>query len=467
MDANSYDVAILGGGTGGYVAAIRAAQLGLRPVVIERDKLGGTCLHRGCIPTKSLLHSAALVEEVRHGAEFGVLADNPRIDFPKVNARKEKVVNQLHRGVEFLMKKNGVTVLKGDGRLVGPTELAVRRADGAEQRISARDVIIATGSAPRALPNLPFDGERIISSDHALQLTEIPGRVIILGAGAVGVEFGCAWNAFGSEVTIVEVLPTLVPLEDREVGQTLERIFKRRGITCLPGTRLDIASVRASGSGVSVELEQNGQRRQIEADMLLVAVGRAPTVQGIGLEELGVQLERGAIKVDADMRTNVPHVWAIGDVIGGLLLAHVAAHEGIHAVETIAGHETVPLDYNRMPRATYTFPEIASIGWTEDEARQHGVNPKVGKFPFSANSKAMITGETDGFAKIVTDAESGAIVGAHLIGPHATDLIVEPALAKLLEGTAWEIGINVHAHPTVSEILGEAALAVDGQAIHI
>ena len=431
--------------------------------VVEKAKLGGTCLHLGCIPTKALIHSAELFRNSQDGAAAGVNVTGIQLDWVVANSRKQKIVDQLHKGVQFLMKKNAVTVVEGKGSFAGPGRLTVEGAGGTSE-LEFAHAIIATGSTVKSLPGVKLDGKRIISSDDALTLNQVPRSAIVVGAGAVGVEFASMWRDAGAEVTLVEALPRITPLEDVDVSQAMERSFTKRGIKVHAGAKLDLKSIAASGDGVRLAVEGVGE---LEAEVLLLAVGRAAVTEGIGLETTKVKVEKGFIDVDDDLRTAEPNLFAIGDVVGGYLLAHVAGHEGIHAVEVIAGQTPHPLDYNQMPRCTYSRPQIASVGLTEEQAREAGVEVKTGKFPFSALGRAMINGDTEGFVKVVADADTGEVIGAHLVGHNVTDLIAEPVLAELLEGTAWEVGISVHAHPTLSEAIGEAALAVDGKAIHI
>jgi len=461
--AERHDLVILGGGMGGYVSAIRARQLGMSVALVEKAKLGGTCLHLGCIPTKALIHSAELFHDAQEGAAAGLRFTGLELDWPAATTRKQKIVDQLHKGVQFLMKKNGVTVVEGQGALAGPNRLAVEGGAG-KTELEFEHAIVATGSTVKSLPGVSFDGKRIISSDDALGLTQVPRSAIVVGAGAVGVEFASMWRDGGAEVTLIEALPRVTPLEDVEVSQAIERSFTRRGIKVHAGAKLDLKSIAASGDGVRMSVEGVGD---LQAEVLLLAVGRAAVTQGIGLETTQVKVENGFIAVDDHLRTAEPNIFAIGDVVGGYLLAHVATHEGIHAVETIAGKNPHPIDYNQVPRCTYSRPQVASVGLSEEQAREAGVPVKVGKFPFSALGRAMVNGDTEGFVKIVADAETGELIGAHLVGHNVTDLVAEPVLARLLEGTAWELGISVHAHPTLSEAIGEAALAVDGMAIHI
>jgi len=464
--AEQFDLVVLGGGTGGYVAAIRAAQLGLKTAVVEREKVGGTCLHRGCIPTKALLHTAEVLDTLRHAGDLGIRAGEPALDYARAMARKDRVVNQLWRGVQYLLRKNGVTVVAGTGRL-RPGGVEVTGADGTRS-LDARDVLVATGSAPRALPGLDFDGERVLSSDDVLERPVIPKRLVIVGGGAIGVEFASMFADFGTQVTLLEMLPHILPQDDAEVAAELTRILSRRGVVIHAGATVNVSGITVSERGVAVPVELASKDVvTFEGDALLVAVGRRPLTEDIGLESVGVTQNRGFIEVDEFYRTRAPHVWAIGDCIGGLLLAHVAAHEGIIAVEAIAGQDPEPLDPERGPRVTYCRPEVASVGLTAEEAEAAGHRVKVGKFPFQANGRALILGEAEGFVKLVADADTNDLLGAHIIGPHASDLVNEMALARFLEATPWEVGTSVHAHPTVSEVLHEAAFVVEGHPIHI
>ncbi|TAK36899.1 MAG: dihydrolipoyl dehydrogenase [Chloroflexota bacterium] len=464
LNQQDYDVAVLGGGPGGYVAAIRAAQLGMKAVLVEQDKVGGTCLNRGCIPTKCFLETANLLARLRRGQEYALSVENAGLDYPQLLKRTERIVALLGRGVEALLKNNKVALLSGHGILRSPSSLVVRGTDGGEHTIKAANLILATGSSPKAVPGFPFDGKRVINSDHALRLPAVPKSIIIIGAGAVGVEFASVFNDFGAAVTVVEMLPTLVPLEDREIGAELARIYNRRGIQVF--TRAKAGNLLVAEDGISLDVEREGKAEALRAEMVLVAVGRSPNTDDFGLEALNVAMERGFVRVDEQQRTSRPGVYAIGDIVGGIQLAHKAMAEGLVAAESIAGLTTEPLDQNRVPRATYSRPEMASVGLTEQEAIDRGFAVKVGRFPFRANSRALIAGEVDGFAKVVSDAHSGEIHGVHLIGPHVTELIAAPTLAKLLESTPWEMGMNVYAHPTLSEVLGEMALDMRGQAIH-
>jgi dihydrolipoamide dehydrogenase len=466
-----FDLLILGGGMS-YVGAIRAAQLGMNVGLIERAELGGTCLNRGCIPSKALLETADLLHRVtEQGVEFGLTgSDGVGLDYGALATRKDAVVDKHVRGVEFLLKKNKVSVIHGNGVLTSPTRVRVSGGESGEVEASAADLILATGSVPRTLPGLDIDGERVITSDEALKRTSTPGSVTIVGAGAIGVEWASLYRDFGAEVTLVEFLDRVVPLEDPDVSKELNRVFRRRGISIHTSSSIDPASIERTEGGLKfvIAAREGDQRTELESELILVAVGRRPVTDGFGLEAIdGVKLDRGYVVVDDHLRTGVPHLYAIGDVIPGFALAHVASHEAVVAVETIAGHDPEPIRMDLMPRVTFCRPQIASLGFSEAEAQSQGRTVKVGSFPFRALGKATIVGETDGFAKMVADAETGALLGAHLIGPHAGDLLAEPTLARLVEATTGEIAMSVHAHPTLTEVLAEAALAVDGAAIHV
>jgi len=470
-DQQRFDLLILGGGMS-YVGAIRAAQLGLKVAIVERDRLGGTCLNRGCIPSKALLETADLLHRVTaQGAELGLTnGERVGLDYAALARRRDAVVDKHVKGVEFLMKKNAITVLRGNGTLTSPTSVRVDGGESGELEASGSDLLLATGSAPRALPGLEIDGERIITSDEALRRNEAPARVTIVGAGAIGVEWASIYRDFGSEVHLVEFADSVVPLEDPEIGKELNRVFKRRGIAIHTASTIDPDTIERSDAGLAFDLKANqgDARTRIETDVILVAVGRRPLTDGIGLEQIdGLQLERGYVKVDEFMRTGVEHLYAIGDIVPGFQLAHVASHEAVVAVETIAGHHPEPVRMDLMPRVTFCRPQIASVGLTEAEAKERGIEVKVGSFPFRALGKATIIGEVDGFAKMVADADTGLLLGTHIIGPHAGDLLAEPTLARLVEATTQEIAMSVHAHPTLTEVLAEAALAVDGAAIHV
>jgi len=474
--SNDFDLIVLGAGTGGYTAAFRGAQLGLRVALVDEDKIGGTCLHRGCSPTKAMLESASLAERLRHAADFGlVLPGVAEVDFAQIAKRREQVVTRMWKGLGSLVKKNDVTWIVGRGRLEGPTTVRVRLAGedgtpgtGGERLLNATDVVLATGSRVKSLPGIVPDGRRIVTSDDVLRSDSMPGSIIVVGAGAVGVEFASLYHDLGATVTLLEYLPAIVPLEDREVSRELERSFNRRGIKVMTNARFDAASVIAGDDGVRLTVGPDGaDRTAISAEMLLVAAGRATNVEDVGLETTAAEVDRGIVKVDGHMRTKQPHLYAIGDIVGGLMLAHTAAHEGIIAVHTIAGDPDVhAMDYAKQPKATYCRPEIASVGLTEQECEARGLPTKIGKVPFQAVGKAIIGGEYEGFAKIIANRGTDETLGIHIIGPHATDLIAEGSLALGLEATPWEIGATTHAHPTLSEIIGETAMAVDGRSIN-
>ena len=443
---------------GGYPAAIRASQLGLKVALVEADKLGGTCLHIGCIPTKALLESSELYHRVAaRGAEFGIKAEVVGYDYPRIAERRDAVVNQLYKGVQFLMKKNKVEVVAGKGRLRDRNTIDVDA-----RQVKAASVIVATGSSPKTLPGIEIDGKSIVTSDQAVLAKEVPESIVIIGAGAVGVEFATFFNQLGVKVTLLEALDRLVPLEDEDVSKELLAAFKKAGIDCRLGAR--VKGARKARDGVSVDTDQG----EVWGKQLLVAVGRGAISKEIGLEQVGVELHpNGFIKVDEWMRTSVDSIHAIGDVVGGFLLAHAASHEGIVAAEDIAGERLAPMDQQLVTRCTYSHPQIASVGLTEKQARDKGHEVKVGRFPFSAIGRAVIHGETAGLVKIVSDAKTGQMLGSHIIGQDATELIAEPALTQLFQGDAWELGRNIHPHPTLSEAVMEAAMAVDGHAIHI
>ena len=467
MSNEQFDVTIIGAGPGGYVAAVRGAQLGLKVALVEKDKrLGGTCGLRGCIPTKQLLMSAHVYEQTQHAAEFGVQASEVRLAFADVQKRKEKVVLKNSKGVEYLMKKNKVTTFNGVARLALPGKVEVTGADGAKQTISSKNIIIASGSVVRPIPGFETDGERVVNSDHILELKEVPKSLIVLGSGAVGVEFASVYSRFGAETTLVELLPRLMPLEDEEVSKELEKSFRKRGIKSLVGTKLE--KVEKTETGVRVTgKDAKGGEVALEAEMLLVAVGRMPYLEGLGLEGTQIKVERGAIQVDEFCRTGEPGVYAIGDVIPTPWLAHLASKEGILAVEQIAGHEARPVNLRQVPSCTYCDPEVASVGLTEAKAREEGYDVKVAKFPFSASGKARILGEEEGFVKVVADKKYDEILGVHIIGPHATEIIHEAIVAMHLESTAEELGRAIHAHPTVAEAVMEAAEGIHDLTIHI
>jgi dihydrolipoamide dehydrogenase len=468
VSTEQFDVTIIGSGPGGYVAAIRAAQLGLKTAIVEKDKrLGGTCTLRGCIPTKQLLMSAHVYEQMQHAADFGVEASGIQLAFANVQKRKDKVVMKNSKGIEYLMKKNKITTFSGTGKLALPGKVEVTGADGTKQTINTRNIILATGSVVRPIPGFETDGAHVVSSDHILELKEVPKSLIVLGAGAVGVEFASVYSRFGADTTIVELMPRLVPLEDEEVSKELEKSFRKRGIKSQVDTKLDKLEKTADGVVVSGKTSK-GEAVRLEAEMLLVAVGRMPYTEGVGLEGTKIKVEKGFVQVDEFQQTGEKGVYAIGDVVPTPLLAHLASKEGIVAVEHIAGDKDVrPINLRLVPNCTYCDPEVASVGLTEAKAKEMGYDVKIGKFPFSASGKARILGEEEGFVKIVADSKYDEILGVHIIGPHATELIAEACVAMQLESTADELGRTMHAHPTVSEAVMEAAEGVHGLTVHI
>jgi dihydrolipoamide dehydrogenase len=461
----TFDVAVIGSGPGGYVAAIRAAQLGLRTAIVERDKnLGGTCLLRGCIPTKALLHTADVFDEFKHAKSVGVVATGVTLDFDQAQKNKNKIVLKGAKGVEFLMKKNKIQVFKGTAHIDGPGRISVTGADGAAQSIQTKNIIIATGSVPRSLPNLPIDGKQIITSDEILELAEIPKSLIVLGAGAVGVEFASMFARFGSETTIIELLPRLLPIEDEDISAELAKSFKKQGIKVFTSAQFQSAVIE--GGQVKVVARVGEETREFTAEKFLVAVGRGAYTNGLGLENTRVEMERGYIKVDDHMRTAEPNVYAIGDVIPTPWLAHVASAEGILAVETIAGKDPRPINYDRVPGCTYCQPEVASIGLTEAKARERGYDVQIGKFSLPVLAKTQIVGATEGLVKIVSEKKYDEVLGVHIIGPSATELIVEGGTALQMEATVEEMINMIHAHPTVSEGMHEAFEDAHGMVIH-
>jgi dihydrolipoamide dehydrogenase len=463
----SYDVVIIGSGPGGYVAAVRAGQLGLKTAVVEMYRQpGGTCLHWGCIPTKALLHAAEVLDMTRHAGAFGVRVAEGTLDRDAVVKYKEKTVQANAKGVQYLLDKNEVELLAGRGRLAGPGRVEVTPEKGKPFTVTAANVVLATGSVVRGLPHVAQDGKHVIDSDDALELTKIPSSIVVLGAGAVGVEFASIYRSFGAEVTLVELLPRLVPIEDAELGAELERAFKKRGITVHTGTRVE--SVEIAGRRVRASARRGDERIALESETLLVAVGRRPRTEDLGLDGTRVAVdERGFVRVDEMMRTGEDGVYAIGDIVASPALAHVASHEGIVAVEHAAGLDPLPVDYDRVPSCTYCSPEVASVGLSEERARERGLDVKVGRFPFSAIGKAKILNDTRGFVKIVCDRRHDEVVGVHIVGPHATELIAEATAALNLEATAESLFHTIHAHPTLSEAMGEAALAVHDRPIHM
>ena len=472
--ASEYDVVVVGAGTGGYVAAIRAAQLGLKVAVVERQKtLGGTCLIWGCIPTKALLEHAHALKVAQSAKEWGLTGvDGGKvgIDMPAVHARKDKMITGLTGGIESLFKKHKIDWIKGSARIISPTSVEVALHAGGTQAVTAaRQLVIATGSAPRSIPGIEVDGTRIIFSDHAIHLPHVPKSIAIMGSGAVGVEFASIFKSYGSEVTIVELMPKLVPLEDEAVSNELERTFKKRGIKAVTGAK--VTSAKATATGVDITMDRAGKSESLSVEVLLVATGRGPVTDGLGVETIGLKMDRGYVVVDSLFATSVPGVSAIGDVItmGGphYQLAHVSSMEGILLAEKIAGHQVQAINYDHVPRCTYTEPEIGSVGLTEAQATAAGHDVRIGSFPFRALARARMAGEVDGFVKIVAEKKYDEVLGVHIIGPRATELIAEAVLALRLECTVEELVKTIHAHPTMSEAMGEAAHAAHGAAIHI
>ena len=456
----SFDVIFIGGGPAGYVGAIRCAQLGLSTAVVERDGLGGTCVLWGCIPAKALLEAAAIANRLGHAADFGVTVGDVKLDYGVAMKRSRAVSLQNSKGVEFLFKKNKITYLKGNATLAGKTTVTVKAPDGKEEKHDAKKaVVICTGSRVRGLPQvgLELNKSTIISSDEALVLEKAPKAIAIVGAGAVGCEFADVFNAFGSQVTLIDVMPSVLPLEDADCSKEVERAFKKRGITVLTGAK--ISNVKAAKDSVSMTVESGGEKKDLKCDVVLIAAGRAPVVDGLGLKEAGVQLtDRGFIKINARMETSAPGIYSIGDVAGPPMLAHKGEREGVVLAELLAGKSTHGMDYNNIPNATYCHPEVASIGLTEQQCKDKKLDYKIGKFPFSANGRARTSGETDGFVKIIRDTKYGEILGAHIVGAHATELIHELVVARANEFTVEEVELAIHAHPTLSEAVSEAAL---------
>ncbi len=478
--ANEYDVVVIGAGTGGYVAAIRAAQLGLKVAVVERQKaLGGTCLIWGCIPTKALLEHAHALKVAQGAKEWGLTGIDGAavsIDMPAVHARKDKMVSGLTGGIEMLFKKNKIDWIKGTARLTGRQGVEVALHDGAKQALTAtKEIIVATGSTARSVPGIEVDRKKIIFSDEAIHLPYVPASIAIMGSGAVGVEFASIFKSYGSEVTLIELLPRVVPGEDEAVSAELERTFKKRGIKVMTGSK--VTSAKAGAKGVDIEVQTGsgqgaeGKSQKLSYDLLLVATGRGPVTEGLGTEALGLKVDRGYLVVDPLFQTNVPGISAIGDVItmGGphYQLAHVSSMEGILLAERIAGHTVQPINYDHVPRCTYSDPEIGSVGLTEAQAKQQGHDVHVGTFPFRALARARMAGETDGFVKIVAEKKYDEVLGVHIIGPRATELVAEAVMALRMEVTVEELVKTIHAHPTMSEAVGEAAHAAHGAAIHM
>lgn len=457
-----YDLVIIGGGPGGYVAAIRAAQLNMKVALVEYDNVGGICLNWGCIPSKSLLRNAEVLNLVQHAEEFGITFDNLKYDFGQAIDRSRDVVNKLTQGVSYLLKKNKVDVITGKGVLKNSSTIEITDTG---QNLTSKNIIIATGAKERTLPNLPIDGKIVITSREALEMRDVPPRVVIIGAGATGAEFAHIYRTYESEVTIVELQPSLIPNEDEDISKQLSIEFKKQGINILTGVKVE--NISTENNIANVNITNGDQISSIEAERVLIAVGISGNIEDIGLDNVGIATERGFIVVDNNMMTNVSSIYSIGDVTGKMPLAHVASAQGILAVENIAGLNPSPINYTEIPRAIYCKPQVASLGLTETQARNQGHSVKIGKFPFAASGKAIALNETSGLIKLVIDSEIGDILGAHMIGSEVSELLGELALTNLLEGTTTELGAAIHPHPTISEILKEAALDSEGEAIHI
>lgn len=465
MAEKVFDLVVLGGGPGGYTAAIRAAQLGLTTGIIEADRLGGVCLNWGCIPTKALLKNAEILHQFKKASQWGITYDNLRFDFGKVIKRSRDIADKISKGVEFLMRKNKIDYMPGYGTLSGEGTIEVKPKSGMPYEVKAKHIIIATGAHARTLPGVTIDRKRIITSTEAMTLSEQPRSLIVIGAGAIGIEFAYFYNALGTNVTVVEMMPTILPVEDRELTKELEKSLQKQGIEILTGTKVE--AVTSLTDHVKVVVNGTEGKKELKADIALMAIGVEGNLEGFGLQKLGVAIERGHIQVDKDYRTNVPGLYAIGDVIGPPWLAHVASAEGIHCVEAIKGLHPEPIDYSTIPGCTYCQPQIASVGLTEEKARAEGYEVKIGKFPFRPLGKAIAVGETEGMVKLIFDAKYGELLGAHIMGSEATELIAELALAKKLEATGKSLFHTVHAHPTLSEAVMEAAAAAYGEAINI
>jgi dihydrolipoamide dehydrogenase len=471
--SKDFDLVILGGGTGGYVAAIRAAQLGKTVAVVEKGKLGGTCLHRGCIPSKALLRSAEVYKTAKKAADFGVDIEGLGLNFAKMQERKRSIVEQLHMGVQSLMKKGKIEVYEGIGRILGPSifspmpgTVSVEFNDGTENEILIpQNVIVATGSRPRSLPGLEIDGNYVMSSDEALEMETLPASIIIVGGGVIGIEWASMLNDLGVDVTVLEYADRIVPTEDEEISKEAARVLKKKGIKLVTSAKV-LSDTLEKGKGVMISAEHKGETKQFSAEKMLVSVGRQANTEGIGLENTTIKVENGYIQTNEYFQTAESHIYAIGDVIGGLQLAHVASHEGITAVEHLSNLKPEPINYDNISKCIYSSPEMASVGLTEKQAKEQGFNVKIGKFPFKAIGKALVYGESDGFVKIVANKDTDDLLGVHMIGPHVTDMISEAGLAKVLDATPWEIAHTIHPHPSLSEVFGEAGLAVEGKAIH-
>jgi len=463
--AYDFNILLIGGGPGGYVAAIRAAQLGAKTALIEMDEVGGTCVLRGCIPSKALLRGVELIDLAKHAKDYGVNVGEVSVDFNKMNKRKDLAVKTLSTGARSLVKGNGVELIYGKGKFLSNHEVQIVEKNGTQTNVSAEKIIIATGSVPSTVPIPGADSEGVINSDGAFELKEIPESVVIVGGGYIGVEFATIFGKLGSKVVVVEMLPQIIPTEDEEIAQGLQKILQRDGVEVYTKAQVKEISNGTGGHKIVTVLTPDGEKK-FTTQIVLVAVGRRPLSEDVGLEKIGVALDRGAVIINDRMETNVPDIYAIGDVTRKVMLAHAASHQGIAAVENALGEEGT-INYHTVPRCIYTLPEVASVGLTEKQAREKVGQIKIGKFPFSANGKATILGEREGFIKIITDARYGEILGVHMLGPHVTDMIAEPVLAMNLEATAEDVAHAIHAHPTLTEAMGEAALDVLGKMIHL
>lgn len=458
------DVVIIGGGPGGYVSAIKAAHLGLKAVLVEKDKLGGVCLNKGCIPTKALVSTAEVLNHIQRAGEFGIQVKDYSFDFPAIMKRKDLITRRLSSGVEQLMKANQVRIVRGEGQIIEPGTVEILDADGQKEIIKTKNIIIATGSSVMKLPIPGLDVEGVITSDEALSLSELPSRMLIIGGGVVGIEFAGIFKALGVEVTVVEMLPRILLPIDEEIARRLTQILKRKGIEIL--TDCKVKGIKKNNQNLEVLVSTSEGEKKLETEKVLLAAGRVPELGNIDVQGLGIELDGRAIMVDEKMRTNIPGIYAVGDVVGKIMLAHVASREGIVAVENISGKEVL-MDYRVVPNCVFSMPEVASVGLTEEEARKENNNIKVSKFPFMANGKALGMGETEGMVKIIADGDTLELLGLHILGVHASDLIAEGTLALSMEATAEEIINTIHAHPTLAEAIAEAAEGITGKPIHL
>lgn len=471
--SKEYDLVVLGGGPGGYVAAIRAAQLGMRVGIVEKEHLGGTCLHNGCIPSKALLRSAEVFRQTQSASEYGIDSKETTLNFLNVQKRKNSIVDTLHKGVQGLMKKNKIDVYEGFGRILGPSifspmagTISIEYENGDENTmIVPKNVLIATGSRPKTLPDLPIDGTYVMTSDDALHMKTLPSSIIIVGGGVIGIEWASMLADFEVEVTVIEYMDRILPTEDKDVSAEVEKQLKKKGITFITDAKV-LPETLTVNDNVTINAEVDEEQQTYNAEKLLVSVGREANITNIGLENSDAVIAEGYIQTNEYYQTKESHIYAIGDVIGGMQLAHVASHEGIIAVEHMAGEQPFPLDYNHVPSCVYSDPEVASVGMTEKQAIDKGFDVKIGTFPFQANGKALVYGDTTGFVKIIANKENNDLLGVHMVGPLVTEMISEAGLAKILDATPWEISESVHPHPTLSETIGEAALAVEGLQVH-